>query len=143
MAELHMKPNMMAAAQSSTKKFMKLFDASLCPEDLLLLAKADHMGRMPAADPQSSRAGCRTALAEAYAETEETLQAMLELYHSRMAEPYLMGRDLIEAGLEPGPIFTEALAFAHKLRLAGLSKEDQLSQTLGHVRSLKKEESPS
>ena len=51
-----------------------------------------------------------------------------------MAEPYLMGRDLVEAGVKPGPGFTEALAYAHKLRLAGLPKEEQLRQTLGFIR---------
>ena len=49
-----------------------------------------------------------------------------------------MGRDLVEAGVKPGPGFTEALAYAHKLRLAGLSKEDQLRQTLGYIRRAEK-----
>ena len=45
-----------------------------------------------------------------------------------------MGRDLVEAGVQPGPVFTEALEYAHKLRLAGVPKEEQLSQTLGMIR---------
>ena len=127
MAELHMKPNMMAECGSGEKSFMKLYDRSVCPEDLLLLAKADHLGRKKTgADKETLAAG--------YAETERTLQAMLALYRRRMAEPYLMGRDLVEAGVKPGPGFTEALAYAHKLRLAGLSREDQLRQTLGYIR---------
>ena len=127
MVELHMKPNMMAECGSGEKSFMKLYDSSVCPEDLLLLAKADHFGR-------KKTEADREALAAGYAETEKTLQAMLALYRQRMAEPYLMGRDLVEAGVKPGPGFTEALAYAHKLRLAGLSKEDQLRQTLGYIR---------
>ena len=127
MVELHMKPNMMAECGSGEKSFMKLYDSSVCPEDLLLLAKADHFGR-------KKTEADREALAAGYAETEKTLQAMLALYRRRMAEPYLMGRDLVEAGVKPGPGFTEALAYAHKLRLAGLSKEDQLRQTLGYIR---------
>ena len=127
MVELHMKPNMMAECGSGEKSFMKLFDRSVCPEDLLLLAKADHFGR-------KKTEADRETLAAGYAETEKTLQAMLALYRRRMAEPYLMGRDLVEAGVKPGPGFTEALAYAHKLRLAGLPKEEQLRQTLGFIR---------
>ena len=122
-----MKPNMMAECGSGEKSFMKLYDSSVCPEDLLLLAKADHFGR-------KKTEADRETLAAGYAETEKALQAMLALYRQRMAEPYLMGRDLVEAGVKPGPGFTEALAYAHKLRLAGLSKEDQLRQTLGFIR---------
>ena len=140
MAELHMRPNRMAADRSSEKKFMKLFDSSVCPEDLLLLAKADHMGRVPPPDrnlrESSESEPGRQALVADYAATEETLRDLLALYRRRMAEPYLTGRDLIEAGLKPGPVFTEALAYAHKLRLAGCPKEEQLRQTLGYIRRM-------
>ncbi len=34
-----------------------------------------------------------------------------------------MGRDLIAAGCEHGPLFAEALAYAHKLRLEGIEKD--------------------
>ena len=71
-------------------------------------------------------------------ETERRLREMLALYRARMSEPYLQGRDLIDAGLEPGPLFTEALACAHKLRLAGLPFDQQLKQTLGYLSSLRK-----
>jgi tRNA nucleotidyltransferase (CCA-adding enzyme) len=47
-----------------------------------------------------------------------------------------MGRDLIEAGLKPGAEFTELLAYAHKLRLAGVEKDSALKQTLGYARKL-------
>ena len=48
-----------------------------------------------------------------------------------MARPHIMGRDLIEAGLKPGPDFTAILDYAHKLRLAGVDKDTALRQTLG------------
>ena len=51
-----------------------------------------------------------------------------------MAQPYVMGRDLIDAGLEPGPDFSDFLALAHKLRLAGIPKEDALKQVLAEAR---------
>ena len=45
----------------------------------------------------------------------------------------------VDAGFAPGENFHLALEYAHKLRLAGLSREDQLRQTLGYLRSLSKE----
>ena len=132
MVRLHMKPKMMAENGSDVKAYMRLFDSSVCPEDLLLLAKADHMGRV------TEDVG-RAALSAAYLQTETRLREMLAVYRQRMAEPHLMGRDLIEAGLQPGPVFTQALEYAHKLRLAGLPKEEQLRQTLGFVRNLNSE----
>ena len=54
-----------------------------------------------------------------------------------MARPYVMGRDLIEAGLKPGREFTEILGYAHKLRLAGVDKETAMKQVLGFARKLK------
>jgi tRNA nucleotidyltransferase (CCA-adding enzyme) len=109
------------------KSFMKMFDQSVCPEDLLLLAKADHLGRVgPGDDGNNMRA--------AYAETESRLRELLALYRERMSRPYLMGRDLLEAGLKPGPRFHDVLEQTHKLRLAGLSKEEQLKAALALLR---------
>lgn len=123
MTELHMQPNNKAREASHDKAFMTLFDQSVCPEDLLLLAKADHMGRL---GPGMRR----EPAAAAYAETERRLWEMLALYQDRMNRPYVMGRDLIAAGMQPGPLISEALAYAHKLRLAGVPKKEQLRQTL-------------
>ena len=103
---------------------MRLYDRSCCPEDLLLLAKADFLG---CHGPDQAR----EELLRLYAPTEEKLRMLLADYHELMARPYVMGRDLVEAGMEPGPRMSEALEYAHKLRLAGLSKEEQLRQTLG------------
>ncbi len=132
MTQLHMKPNMLAASGAGAKSYMKLYDSSVCPADLLLLAKADYLG---CAGPQTDR----EALLAAYTETERRLREMHALYEVRMREPCLMGRDLIAAGLEPGPLFTEALAEAHKLRLAGRPREEQLKCALALVRRRKKE----
>ena len=57
-----------------------------------------------------------------------------------MREPYVMGRDLLGAGLTPGPDFSQLLAHAHKLRLAGVKKEAALKQTLAYAKELKKSE---
>ncbi|MBP5181878.1 MAG: hypothetical protein J6331_02500, partial [Lentisphaeria bacterium] len=46
MTELHMKPNMLAANGAHVKSYMTMYDRAVCREDLLLLARADHMGRL-------------------------------------------------------------------------------------------------
>lgn len=124
MTRLHMAPNAMADSDARHRTWMKLFDSSCCPEDLLLLAKADFLG-------SRGTDRSREEMLRLYAPTEEKLRALLRDFTELMARPHLMGRDLIDAGMTPGPAFHKALGYAHKLRLAGLSKEDQLRQTLG------------
>jgi len=90
--------------------------------DALCLALADDRGRIT----QTART-----------DQEAFLYDRLAVYRELMARPYVMGRDLIEAGLVPGPEFTEILDYAHKLRLAGVPKEAALKQTLGYARKLR------
>ncbi len=93
--------------------WMALIDASACPEDLFLLARA------------------RAAEASAdWPETEDRLRALYALYRERMDRPFLTGRDLVEAGVRPGPRMGEALAHAHALRLAGQDRARQLKAAL-------------
>ena len=113
MVELHMKPNMYAAQNSGQKAWNRLFDRSACPEDLLLLAKADHRGRINAAP---------------YAETERTILARLSAYEEMMARPHITGADLLARGIQPGEEMGRLLEEAHRLRLAGVKKEDALRQ---------------
>lgn len=119
MVQLHMRPNILAAQKSGQKSFCRLFDRSVCPEDLLLLAKADALGR---------------GIEQDYGPTEDDLQNMLSRYRQIMARPFVQGADLVAAGLEPGKDFGPALAYAHKLRLAGVAKEEALRQTLAYLR---------
>ena len=128
----HMRPNVTAARAKHEKSFMRMFDSSCCPEDLLLLAKADALG-------SGLRGGGELPML-IYGLKEEKLRAMLALYRQRMAEPCLMGRDLIDAGVKPGPVFSRALDYAHKLQLAGIPKEERLRQTLGYIRKEQKQE---
>ena len=116
LTENHMKPNHFVQDNAARKKFCKMFDDSVSPGDLLLLAKADHFGRI---DP------------EPYEKKEAILRHELEVFEDRMAQPFVQGRDLVEAGMKPGPAFHDALEYAHKLRLAGVPKEEALAQTLG------------
>jgi len=120
MVALHMRPNALVHMKSGRNAFMKLFDEALVPEDLLLLAKADHMGR--------GEKGV------GYEPLEEKLTQELAAYRERMAQPAVMGADLIAADMKPGKDMGEALAYAHKLHLKGISKEQALMQTLAFMR---------
>lgn len=111
---LHMRPNIMAAQNAGRKAFCKLYDRSVCPEDLLMLSKADALGR---------------AIRQDYAPTEAFLRERLAEFQEIMSRPYVQGADLVAAGFPPGKDFGEALAFAHKLRLAGVAKAEALRQT--------------
>lgn len=124
MVELHMRPNLLIARKSGEKAYMRTFDLSCEPEDLLLLAKADFLG-------------CGLGETD-YSGHERVLEERLLQYRERMSLPYVTGNDLILAGVDPGTDFSAALAFAHKNRLAGVPKEESLKQTLGYIRSLRR-----
>ena len=117
-----MRPNQMAAQNSKVKSMCKLYDSSVCPEDLLLLSGADHCSR-PNASP--------------YEATEQFLRKHLALYRERMTLPHVKGEDLVQAGFRPGKDFGEALEYAHKLRLAGEPKDRALQQTIAYLRKLR------
>ena len=123
LTELHMKPGAMAAARSSGKATNHLFDESLDPVALISLSAADGKGKR-APYPYFSH--------------EDFFYERLAIYRETMAKPYVMGRDLIEAGLSPGPDFSDILSYAHKLRLAGIEKESALKQTLAYARKQRK-----
>lgn len=122
MVQLHMKPNTLAAANSAKKVSNKMFDQSVDPEGLICLALADDRGRITEVPKPS---------------TEGYLYERLEIFRQLMAQPFVQGRDLVEAGLKPDRDFTEILAYAHKLRLAGTPKDNALKQTLAYARQLR------
>ena len=119
---LHMKPNTVAGANSAIKVTNRMFDSSVDPDGLVAIALADDRGRIT---------GQETGGHEAF------LRQRLEVYRDYMARPYVMGRDLIEAGFQPGKDFTQILAYAHKLRLAGIPKENALKQTIMYAKQLR------
>ena len=123
MLPLHMRPNIAAYSKPSMKSTNRMFDAAAAPEDLIWFAQADHP---------------LYAGEERFTGDNEFLFERLESYRRTMAEPHVMGRDLIAAGLEPGEYFTELLEYAHKLRLAGIDKETALKQVLAYARKNKK-----
>ena len=112
---LHMRPNMLALARSSKVKTRLLFDLSVCPEDLILLSRADASGKLDRPyDPG----------------IEAFLRARLEDYRKRLARPMLTRRDLSEAGFGPEPALDEWLRRARRLHLSGLDPDRVLSRLL-------------
>ncbi len=74
MAKLHMKPNMMYRQKAGRKAFMKMFEQSVSPKDLLLLTKADRLGR---------------GNVSSYEETEAFLQEQLAVFDKLRADHVL------------------------------------------------------
>ena len=122
MVLLHMLPNMMDMQHAGQKAFNKLFDRSVCPEDLLLLCRADILGS--------------SITAESYAATENHLRDRLSAYRAVMAQPGITGADLIAAGFSPGEAFHEALSLAHQLQLSGVPREEAFPQVLAFLRRM-------
>lgn len=124
MVPLHMRPNVAAYSKPALKSTNRMFDAAVAPKDLIYFAESDK--------PVFSGS-------DAFTGDSGFLFERLRTYEETMSKPYVMGRDLIEAGLEPGEDFSEILGHAHKLRLAGIEKESALKQTLAYARKLRKQ----
>ena len=122
MVPLHMRPNVAAYNKPSVKSTNRMFDEAAAPEDLIYFASADR----PVFSGSESFTGDSAFLFE-----------RLDEYKKTMEKPYVMGRDLIEAGLEPGEEFGDLLSYAHKLRLAGIDKESAMKQVLAMARKKK------
>ena len=121
MVSLHMRPYELAKENADKKTTNMLFDSAISPEDLLLLSTSDQMGK---------------GNGRIIPEYEEYLRERLSWYRYTMEQPCVMGADLIQAGLKPGPKFSEILAFAHNLHLSNVGKEDALKQTLAYAKTL-------
>lgn len=116
--ELHMRPNMLAANLSRKKKTRALFDLSVCPEDLILLSRADASGKLDV--PYNE-------------ENERFLRERLEDYRQVMTRPMVTGQDLLAAGLKPGEQFKTLTARARQLHFAGIERKTALRQILKEV----------
>jgi tRNA nucleotidyltransferase (CCA-adding enzyme) len=123
MVKLHMQPNAKAAHGSSVKSTNKMFWEAKEPSDLILLALSDAYGKIA---PRP------------FFDTEPFLTERYEIFREYMARPYVKGNDLIAAGITQGADFSEILAYAQKLRLAGIEKESALRQTLAYAGKLRR-----
>ena len=124
MTELHMRPNIVAGANASVKSTNRLFDESVEPGDLILLSEADSKGSFGL-----KRDEYHTPF----------LTERLEVYREIMSRPFVTGKDLLENGIPSGKDFAEILAYAHKLRLAGIDYPCALKQTVSFAKKLRKE----
>ena len=115
---LHMRPNILAQGKSKKKKTRQLFDMSVCPEDLILLSKADASGKLDRPYRE---------------ENEAFLRERLEDYYRVMRRPMVTGQDLIKAGLKPGPRFSEWLQRARMLHFSGIEHDRALAQVVGEA----------
>ena len=116
---LHMRPNILAGGKSKKKKTRQMFDLSVCPEDLILLSRADASGKLD----------------KPYDEANEAfLRERLEDYYKVMARPMVTGQDLLDAGLKPGPMFAEWLKRARMLHFSGIERKKALAQVVGEAR---------
>jgi len=113
--ELHMRPNMLVGAGSKKKKTRQLFDLSVCPNDLILLSRADASGKLD----------------EPYREGNEIwLRERLEDYHERCKQPMVTGQDLIQAGLKPDKNFSALIQRARMLHFSGIDRKNALRQVV-------------
>ena len=116
---LHMRPNVLAQAKSRKKKTRELFDLSVCPEDLILLSRADASGKRDKPYDESC---------------EIFLRERLEDYYRVLKRPMVTGKDLIDAGLKPGPMFSEWLKRARMLHFSGIERDWALKQVVGEAK---------
>ncbi len=121
MTELHMLPNALACQHSGDKAALRLLDRSVCPDDLILLARADRRGKTVYEDD---------------CVIDEYLAEKLSLYKERIKLPAVTGKDLIQIGFEPSENFSKALEYAHNLALCGVDKKSALAQTAAYLKSL-------
>ena len=120
-AQLHMRPNMLFFAQSRKKKTRQMFDMSLCPNDLILLSRADASGKLD----------------EPYREENEAwLRERLLDYQERLQMPMVTGQDLINAGLKPDKNFSALIQRARQLHFSGIERKNALQQVLAEVKNM-------
>ena len=125
MASMHMKPHQCFSNTSKLKKTNRMFDDSINPFELIILAYADTLAS------ECDNRNATYAIDEFY-----WLINRYEMYCDTMSKPYVKGSDLVDNGLKPGKYFSELLTFAHKLRLANIPKDEALKQVLGLSRKV-------
>ena len=116
LTELHMRPNKLAECRSKKKKTRDLFDRCICPEDLILIARADASGKLDKPYPD---------------ENEVFLRERLTDYRAVVARPMVGGDDLIRAGVKPGVQMKDMIARARQLHFSGIEKKNALKMVLG------------
>ena len=116
MCRLHMRAHVCHYRQAETGETNLLFDESVCPNDLALLAVCDTLGK------GSASGG---AVGE-----EAFLTGRVRVYEETAARGLPDGSMLLAAGMEPGPELAEALAAARRRALTGETAEEAVQNVL-------------
>ena len=116
MCRLHMRAHVCHYRQAETGETNLLFDESVCPNDLALLAVCDTMGKGSASGGADGEAAFLTGRVRVYEETA--------------ARGLPDGGMLLAAGMEPGPQLAEALAAARRRALTGETAEEAVQNVL-------------
>lgn len=116
MCRLHMRTHICFYMNLGEGQTNLLFDESVCPHDLVLLAVCDARGK-----------GRRTEKSD---EEEQFLKERLAAYEKALSMPMPSGDMLIARGMKPGRGMAQALNEARRLMLCGAKPEDALSQTV-------------
>lgn len=125
MTENHMKPFVLAKNNSSVKSSNKMFDSVISETDIINFSLADNSTKESSLE---------------YSQCREFLMERLIIFNEIMLKPYISGADLIASGINPDKNFREILAFAHKLRLAGIEKEKALKEVISYEKKLQKKQ---
>lgn len=124
MVEMHMRPMHCINNKSSPITTTKMFDASVCPEDLVLLSQSDRIGRIPSETLEN-----------------DMISKRFKLYEEITSKPNVTDEELLSNGIPQGKMLNIARTHARKLWLHGISKDDILKQTMGYMRVVMRKES--
>ena len=116
MCRLHMRTHTCFYMNLGEGRTNLLFDESICPHDLVLLAVCDARGK-----------GRRTEKSD---EEEQFLKERLAVYEKALSMPMPSGDMLIAQGMKAGRGMAQALKEARRLRLCGAGLEDAIRQTV-------------
>ena len=116
MCRLHMRTHICFYMNLGEGQTNLLFDESVCPHDLVLLAVCDARGK-----------GGRIEKSD---EEEQFLKERLAAYEKALSMPMPSGDMLIAQGMKAGRGMAQALKEARRLRLCGAGLEDAICQTV-------------
>ena len=116
MCRLHMRTHICFYMNLGEGQTNLLFDESICPHDLVLLAVCDARGK-----------GRHTEKSD---EEEQFLKERLAAYEKALSMPMPSGDMLIAQGMKAGRGMAQALKEARRLRLCGAGLEDAIRQTV-------------
>lgn len=118
MVKRHMAPLDLFRETAPAKKTRALLDASVCPEDLLVLTRADSRGKGRPPKPEKD-----VYWQERYAD-----------YLNWRTRPRVTGADLIAAGFAPGEEMGRLLGLTYQWALEDVPREEALGRLLNGVR---------